>query len=92
MEDHVGNLTALFNAVGASHNESDILTYKDLCENNTQCLLAIARADSIDAGQLLMDRIQTEKIRKAKTGKSLARQRGFSEHVQLPKRLINIAG
>ena len=50
----VGNLTELFNAANASHNESDIQEFEDLCKNHIQCLLAIARADTIEAGQLVM--------------------------------------
>ena len=71
MEDLVGNLTALFSVANASHNESDIQEFEDLCKNYTQCLLAIARADNIEAGQLVMDQIHADEYNKAYAGKSI---------------------
>ena len=71
LEDLVGNLTALFSVANASHNESDIQEFEDLCKNYTQCLLAIARADNIEAGQLVMDQIHADEYNKAYAGKSI---------------------
>jgi len=68
LDDLVGNLTELFNAANASHNESDIQEFQELCKNNTPCLLAIARADNKEAGQLIMDEVEAEAQRQAYAG------------------------
>jgi len=69
LEDLTGNLTTLFNYAGATHNESAIQSFSDLCENDTHCLLAIARADNIEAGQFVMNQIHEEELKKEYAGK-----------------------
>ena len=70
MGDPVVNLTELFNAAGASHTVLEIHAFQIVCENNTQCLLAIARADTKDAGQIVMNVMHDEKRKKDYAGES----------------------
>lgn len=58
LEDLVDNLTALFNIESLNHNSSDIEKFNETCSGNKECLLAIARVDNIEAGELVMQSIR----------------------------------
>lgn len=67
-EKLVANLTNLFNTANATHNSTDIELFRDTCENNTACLLAIARTDNVTAGKLVMEKIFKETYEKELSG------------------------
>ena len=64
LEDLVGNLTALFE----NSTVEKIDKYNKTCEENKECLLAIARSGDIHQGELIMDGIHKEQQRKEIAG------------------------
>lgn len=64
LEDLVGNLTALFKNCSAQ----EIDTYNKTCEGHEECLLAIARSGDLHQGELIMNAIHKEELRKELAG------------------------
>lgn len=59
----------MFNFGASVHNQSDITEFEKICQNNTRCLLAIARADDKEAGALVMAELEKEQNKKEYAGK-----------------------
>ena len=60
LEDLVGNLTALF----PNKSWQQIDSYNKTCEENKECLLAIARTGDTHLGQLIMAGIHKKELEK----------------------------
>ena len=64
LEDLVGNLTALF----SNSSKQQISQYNKTCEENKECLLAIARSGDIHLGEAIMDKVHQDQLRKEIAG------------------------
>ena len=85
LEDLVGNLTELFK----NSTAEQIDKYNKTCEENKECLLAIARTDNIHMGEIIMDKIHQDQLRKEFLGTFLIFTYLFILNKTIFNRMVN---